>query len=94
MREFIGFDRKINALTSVTVTSSCITYLLGGFVLELDLPVFEFSESDDEGMLNVVTLLEASSGSFIKRRLGMSSSVYVDVVGAINLCRLRSNQLS
>jgi hypothetical protein len=94
MREFVGFDRNINASASATVTPSCVTHLLGGFILESDLPVFEFSESDDGGILNVVTLLDASSWSFLERRLGMSSNVYVDVNGAINLCRLRSNQLS
>jgi hypothetical protein len=62
--------------------------------LKLGLPVLEFSESDDGGILNVVTLLEVSSGSFLKIRLGMSGNVYVDVHGAINLCTLRSNQLS
>jgi hypothetical protein len=36
-----------------------------------------FFESDDGGMLNVITLLEASSGNFLKRRLGMSGSVFV-----------------
>jgi hypothetical protein len=93
MREFVSSDRKINASTSATMTP-CVTHLLGGFVLESYLPVFELSESDDDDILNVVTLLEASSGSFLKRSLGMSDSVCVDVNGAINLCRLRSNQLS
>jgi hypothetical protein len=88
MREFIGSDRKINASALATVTPSCVTHLLGGFILESYLPIFEFSESDDDSILSVVTLLEAPSGSFLKRRLGMSGSVYVDVNGVINLCKL------
>jgi hypothetical protein len=93
MREFVGFDQKINASTSAMVTPYCVTHPLGGFILESELPIFEFFESDNNSILNVVTLLEASSRSFLKRRLGMSGSVYVDVNGTINLCRLRSNQL-
>jgi hypothetical protein len=71
MREFIGSDQKINASASATVTPSCVTHLLWGFVLESNLSVFEFSESDDNDIVNVITLLEASSGSFLKRRLGI-----------------------
>jgi hypothetical protein len=55
MRVFIGSDRKINALASATVTPSCVTHLVGGFVLKSDLPIFKFSESDDGGILNVIT---------------------------------------
>jgi hypothetical protein len=93
LREFVGSNRKTNASASTMVTP-CIIHLLGGFVLESDLPVFKFSESDDDGIFNVVTLLESSSGSFLKRRLDMSCNVYVDVIGAINLYRFRPNQLS
>jgi hypothetical protein len=49
-----------------------------------------FFKSDDNGILNAVTLLEASSGNFLKRRLDMPDSVFVDDASTF----ADSNQLS
>jgi hypothetical protein len=40
MKGFVGSDRKINASASTTVTSSYVMHLIGGLVLESDLPIF------------------------------------------------------
>jgi hypothetical protein len=73
MKGFVGSDRNINASASATVTSSYFLHLLGGassWNQTSPTSRSSFFESDDDGILNVVTLLEASSRNFFQEKIG------------------------
>jgi hypothetical protein len=61
MKGFVGSDRKIDASALTTVASWYVIHLLGASAWNQTSPSSgsSFFESDDGGILNVVTLLEA-----------------------------------